>query len=289
MNRLFRILHRWKCHGLSQKLALDALPSIDDADRNAGLFLWHIESFLKGVGAPEHDFRDYANHVLYPVENWGGAARLARKWYWRTVETLRSRDWSDAAYNAGVLTRYVQFAFSPLRTGHDDQGLAMCAPLEWWGGCTYDSLMELNSGAPRVSVPEGDDWLERLVRNGAEGAHCHFRASIERFDFDAALKNPSAVDETLRSTTAALNRRAAATMGAILSHAIAESETKLPRYPLSIAGVFALPSLPLFWMTRHPHSGDSSSINQGDAPRVEDDWEHRRDALRFRTRSSRRL
>jgi hypothetical protein len=64
------------------------------------------------------------------------------------------------------------------------------------------------------------------------------------------LKNPSAVDETLRSTTAALNRRAAATMGAILSHAIAESETKLPRYPLSIAGVFALPSLPLFWMTR---------------------------------------
>jgi len=279
MNRLFRILHRWKCHGLAQKLGLDALRSLDDADRNARLFLWHVEPFLKGIAAPEADFRDFTNHVLYPVENWGGAARLARKWYWRTVEALRSRDWSDAAYNAGVLARYVSFTFSPLRTGHDERGLALCAPLEWWSGRRYDSLNTSREGeapaephpsdsdrnvacgsagaspsrfnnAPRIVIPEGDDWLERLVTSGAEGAHCHFRALIERFDFDAGLKTPAAVDETLQNTLDALNRRAAATVGAILSRAIAESESKLPRYPLAIPGVFALPSLPLFWMTR---------------------------------------
>lgn len=250
MNRLFGILHRWKCHGLAQKLALDALRSLDDADRNAGLFLWHIEPYLKGVAAPEADFRDFANHVCYPTENWGGAARLARKWYWRIVETLRSRDWSDAAYNAGVLARYVQFAFSPPRTGHDEQGLALCAPLEWWAGCKYASLTELDIETPRVSVPAGDDWLERLVTNGAEGAHCHFRTFIERFEFDAALKRPTAIDETLQSAMAALNRRAAATVGAILSRAVTESESKLPRYPLAIPSIFALPSLPLFWMTQ---------------------------------------
>jgi hypothetical protein len=225
------------------------LRALDDADRNAGLFLWHVETFLKGSAAPETDFRDHTNHVFYPVENWGGAARLARKWYWQTVETLRSRDWSEAAYNAGVLSRYVLFAFSPLRTGHDERGLAMRSPLEWSAGHVDHSIAAPGDESLRFSIPEGDEWLEELIRHAAEAAHCHFRTCIDRFDFDVAITNPAALDETLHSTLTALNRRAAATVGAILSRAIAESEATLPRYPLRTAGLCALSSLPLFWIT----------------------------------------
>ena len=249
MNRLFRILHRWKCHGLPQKLALDALRSLDDSDRNSRLFLWHIESFLKGVAAPETEFRDHSNHVFYPIESWGGAPRLARKWYWQTVETLRSRDWSEAAYNAGVLARYVLFAFSPLRTGHEELGLALREPLEWSLGCVYRSMTAIGEEARAVAIPDGDDWLEQLVGSGAEEAHCHLRSCIEKFDFDVAIESPAALDETLQNTIAALNQRAAVTLGAILTCAISESEAKLPRYPIALAGLSALPSLPLFWMT----------------------------------------
>ncbi|MBA3313605.1 MAG: DUF4332 domain-containing protein [Planctomycetota bacterium] len=251
MNRLFRVLHRWKCTTLPQKLAVDALRHVgDDAPRRAGLFLWHIEPYLRGVAAPETQFRDATNHVFYPVDNWGGAPRLARKWYWRTVESLQTRDWNEATYNAGVLARYVTFAFLPLRTGHDETAIALRAPLEWCAGRNYDTSLATAEANATVVIPTGDDWLERLVMSGAEAAHCHLKACRDRFDFDMAIKNPRLLDESLRSALNELNTRAAATVGAILSRAIEESGGELPRYPLGSAGLFSLPALPLFWLTR---------------------------------------
>ncbi|HEX6987741.1 MAG TPA: DUF4332 domain-containing protein [Planctomycetaceae bacterium] len=253
MNRLFRVLHQWKCKDAAQKLALDALRRLgDDSGRRAGLFLWHVEPYLRGVDAPEAEFRDPTNHVLYPVEGWGGAARLARKWYWTTVETLRSRDWPEAAHAAGVLARYAALPFFPLRTGHDETGLALRRPVEWCISRLYDELLRDRDAAKPVHVPDGDDWLERLVTIGAEEARCHFRTVIDRFDFDAVVKAPAALDGELRPVFAALLERSSATVGAILGRAFEESEAQPPRYPIGTAGLFALTSVPLFVLTGLP-------------------------------------
>jgi hypothetical protein len=250
MNRLFRILHRWKCTTLAHKLAVEALLHVgDETPRRADVFLWHIEPFLKGVAAPEADFRDFANHVFYPADNWGGAPRLARKWYWRTVEALRSRDWNEAAFNSGVLARYVTFAFMPLRTGHDEAALAMRTPLEWCAGrcCEGSKTNGEENNAP--AVPNGDDWLEQIIARSAAHAQRQFRSFSDRYDFAAAFKHSSSIDASLRSDLADLNRRAAMAVGAILSRAIDEAGSELPRYPLGPAGLFARASLPLFWLT----------------------------------------
>lgn len=251
MNRLFRVLHRWKCKTASQKLALDALRHLDADGRAAGLFLWHVEPYLRGVDAPEAEFRDFTNHVLYPVENWGGAARLARKWYWKTVEALRSGDWPDAAFSAGVMTRYVTFAFMPTRAGHDVRALTFRRPLECCLSRLYDDLTASPADAPEaVRTPDGEDWLERLVTAAAEDAYCHLRTVTARFDFDAVIANPAALDDELKAIFADLLARSAATAGAILGRAVAESGAELPRRWLGPAGLLALPSLPLFWLTR---------------------------------------
>ncbi|MGC1273282.1 MAG: DUF4332 domain-containing protein [Planctomycetaceae bacterium] len=253
MNRLFRVLHRWKCRNAAQKLALDALCCLDDDRQSwAGLLLWNVDSYFRGVDAPENDFRDYANHALYPFENWGGAARLARKWYWTTVEALRSRDWTEAAYAAGVLARYTTFALSPGRTGPDDESLARRRPVEWCLSQQYDELMPDQAEARPVRIRDGDDWLEQSLTTGAEAAHRHRQDVLERFDLEAVSRNTAALDDELRSIFATQLSRSASTLGAIFARAIAESEATPPRYPIAIAGLLALPSLPLFWMTRRP-------------------------------------
>lgn len=250
MNRLFRVLHRWKCKNAAQKLALDALRHLGD-DRRAGVFLWHVESYLRGVDAPEAEFRDFTNHVLYPVENWGGAARVARKWYWKTVETLRTRDWNEAAYAAGAMTRYVAFAFSPPRAGHDGQTLALRRPIEWCVSRLYDDLTASSAEETKpIRIQEGDDWLERLVTTAAEDAYCHLRTVTTKFDFDAVAARPAGLDDELRRLFALQLSQAAATAGAILGRAIDEAGAEPPRYWLGPAGLLALPSLPLFWLTQ---------------------------------------
>jgi hypothetical protein len=261
MNRLFRVLHRWKCKTAAHKLALDALRHLGDDHRWPGVFLWHVEPYLRGVEAPEAEFRDYPNHVLYPVESWGGAARLARKWYWKTVERLRAGEWSAAAYDAGVLARYVTYPFSPPRAGHDPAALGLRTPIEWCVSRLYDDLTAEAPEPKPLAVPGGDDWLERLVTAGAEEAFCHLRTVTGRFDFDAVARRPAALDEELRPIFAALLSRAAVTLGAVLARAIAESAATPPRYALGPAGLLALPSLPLFWLTRsRSRSADRKAV-----------------------------
>lgn len=253
MNRLFRVLHRWKCRNAAQKLALDALRGLDD-DRQcwASLLLWNVDPFFRGIDAPECEFRDHANHVLYSAENWGGAARLARKWYWSTVEALRGRDWAEAAYAAGVLARYTTFALSPGRSGPDEELLARRRPVEWCLSQQYDRLTVDQAEARPVRLPKGDDWLEQLLSAESETAHRQRHAISERFDVEAVSRSPEALDDELRTMFAAQLSRSAATLGAIFARAFTESEATPPRYPIAVAGLLALPSLPLFWMTRLP-------------------------------------
>lgn len=254
MNRLFRVLHRWKCTTAAQKSALDALRCLgDDATRCSGLLLWNVEDYFRGVNAPERDFRDAANQVHYVRENWGGAVRLSRKWYWTTVEALRSRDWAAAAYAAGVMVRYASCACSPLRTAHSDRAIGLCRPVEWCLSRHYDELLPDLSEARPAQRTTGEDWLERLLTDQAEAIHRHHETIVERFDLetlDEFGRRPEALGDELRTIFAEQLSRTAATLGAILTQAIVEADAAPPRSPIGLAGLLALPSLPLFWMSR---------------------------------------
>lgn len=252
MHRLFRLLHHWKCKNAAQKLALDALRRLpeESAERWPDLFLWHVEPYLRGIDAPEREFRDFTNHVLYAAEEWGGAARLARKWYWRTVESLRCGEWSEAAYHAGVLARYAAFPFSPLRTGHDERGLQLRTPVEWVITQLYGRLTAADDSPDRLVMPSGDEWLEELLILGAVEAREHLDVVVNGFDFNTVVNDPAALNDELRVAFGRLVSLASTTLGAILGRAIRESGAEPPRFPLGIAAAFAIPSLPLFWLTR---------------------------------------
>lgn len=252
MHRLFRLLHRWKCKNAAHKLALDALSSLPDDLSNSwsGMFLWHVEAYLRGVDAPENEFRDYANHVLYPRENWGGAARLARKWYWRTVESLRCKEWSEAAYHAGVLCRYSSFPAFPLRTDSDEFGLSLSALVEWNLSQLYDRLTAGVDKFACPSPPRGEDWLEDLLRASSIEANRSSETVKARFNLPAIVEDPNSLDGELLEVFAHLLRQARATLGIILGRALSESGVEPPHYPLGVAATLAVPSLPLFWLTR---------------------------------------
>src|SRR5262245_25045793 len=119
MRLLFR-LYAAPAHGCHPKLALDALRYLArvqtcvDADRWQKLFLAHADLYLNGAMAPDEEFKDFKNHVLYPRDDyWGGAPQKVVSWYQHLLEALTAMDWPTAVYCAGVLSHYYTDPFNP--------------------------------------------------------------------------------------------------------------------------------------------------------------------------------
>lgn len=258
MSLLYRTLYAWKCKGTHHKLAMDALTQLrcKNAEQWRNLFLRNIESYLQGSKAPDKQFKDFRNHVLHVQDNyWGGAERLAVKWYEATVNALRAGDWKQAIYSAGVLSHYYTDPIQPFHTAQSDEEGKIHRAAEWSISCSYDLLKQMLEeelgGYPHVPMPHGDDWLPEMVRQGAETSNPHYQTLIDHYDFKKGIKKPpEGLDRTFQEVTALLIGYAAVGFARILERAIDDAGVDPPNVGVSLMGMLSACTIPIFWITK---------------------------------------
>lgn len=258
MSLLYRVLFAAKCKSTHHKLALDALRHLKSAESEPWqkFFLRYAEPYLEGAKAPDDKFKDFKNHVLHVREGyWGGAVTAARDWYDKTVESLRENRWSEAAYNAGVLSHYVTDPFQPLHTGQSEAEGIVHRPAEWSIFQSYDALQALLEsdlgGYPSVATPTGADWLAQLIRRGAEAAREHYEPLLAHYSLAAGVADPpAALDDDLRRRIARQIGLAVASLARILDRAIQESGATPPWVETTLLGVLTQLTVPICWVTR---------------------------------------
>lgn len=255
MHLLFDILYAAHANGTHHKLALDALNHLhgDEAPRRRNLLLKYYEPYLRGSKDPDKKFKDFRNHVLHVSQNyWGGAEKAARKWYDALVESLRGQKWSDAAYNAGVLSHYYSDPIMPFHTAQSEAENNIHRAVEWSISCSYDRLRAtaVLRGQLGVHVPSGSDWLEQMVREGAEKSHQQYQVLIDHYNFKLGRRNPPrGLDVVCRDTVSALLGHAIGGFARILERAFDEASVTLPRVLLVAETVLATIEMPIQWVT----------------------------------------
>ena len=255
---LFNVLFAWKCSSTHHKLALDALNHIrgDAADNWRNLCLANVETYLDGSKAPDNKFKDFTNHVLHVRDNhWGGAVKATQKWYAATVESLRAKKWTDAIYNAGVLSHYYTDPIQPFHTGQCEAEGIVHRAAEWSIACAYRELTEILEadlgGWPDVAVPAGDDWLAKLVVAGADLANPHYEVCIDHYDLKKGVKDPpTGLDQKMKDRIARLIGHAVVGYARIMERAFAESQVAPPATNITLLGIMAKLTIPIFWVTK---------------------------------------
>ena len=255
MSLLFRVIYAAHARGSHHKLALDALAGLrtPDAELWRRLLLKHAETYLLGSKAPDNEFKDFKNHVLHVDDGyWGGALVQTRAWYGRLIGVLRAGSWSEAAYAAGVLSHYVADPIHPFHTGQSEAESHIHRALEWSTATSYDALKkewpDAGSGA-LPALPDGPDWLERLVCQGAEHAHGHYHTLLVHYDFHKGVVDPPAgLDAQARRALAGLIATAAATIAIVLDRAFTEAGVAPPKVALTLDTVLATLTVPRKWV-----------------------------------------
>ncbi|MEW4531399.1 DUF4332 domain-containing protein [Maioricimonas sp. JC845] len=262
MSLLEHVLYAWKCKGTHHKLAMDALHhvDVDEADAWRNLFLVNIEPFLDGAKAPDTRFRDFRNHVLHVADDeWGGAIDAAELWYQRTVDCFRAEDWQRGVYAAGVLSHYVTDPFMPLHTAQSEAEGNIHRACEWSVSKSYDVLRaqyEATEDAVELPAPDGPGWLGDLIRDGAWRAHCCYDEVVENYDLDRGVANPpEGLTPELQKHFSRQLGHAATAFGVALARAIREAGTTPPRSPVTLHGLLATVTIPIFWITRRMADG----------------------------------
>ncbi len=255
---LFNVLFAWKCSSTHHKLALDALHQLrgDAAENWRNLCLAHIDIYLDGSKAPDNKFKDFRNHVLHVRDNyWGGAVAATELWYGRTVEALRAKKWSDAIYAAGVLSHYYTDPIQPFHTGQSEAEGIVHRAAEWSIACAYRELTDILEadlgGWPDVTVPQGNDWLAKMVVAGADLANPHYEVCIDHYDLKKGVKDPpTGLDQEIKDRIAKLIGHAVVGYARIMERALAEANVTLPATNITLLGVLAKLTIPLFWVTK---------------------------------------
>jgi predicted flap endonuclease-1-like 5' DNA nuclease len=256
MHLLFR-LYAAPAHGCHPKLALDALQRLAcvDADRWQKLFLAHADLYLAGATAPDEEFKDFNNHVLYPRDDyWGGAAQKAVSWYQHLLEALAGTDWPTAVYCAGVLSHYYTDPLHPFQTAQSEAKNNIHRAVEWSIYQSYDRLRtqgEREFPAMPAAVGQDGNWLATLVCAGAERANAVYEKLIAHYDLQRGVVDPpTGLDPIARRIIAELISYAAASYAVVLARAIAEAQVRPPEVPLAAVLLRAACRLPAKLMAR---------------------------------------
>ncbi|MDP6445395.1 MAG: zinc dependent phospholipase C family protein, partial [Pirellulaceae bacterium] len=258
MAELLEVLFRTECTSTHHKLALDALRHLKGSHAEAwrNLFLKHFDVYLDGSKAPDKVFKDFCNHVIHVGDNyWGGAVGEAEKWYEATVRELKSKNWSEAIYSAGVLSHYYTDPIQPLHTAQSEREGKVHRALEWSIAKSYDELREILEqdlgGYPTVRVPGAANWLEEMVLAGAEQAYPHYEMLIDHYDLAKGAKNPPAgLDQESKDCLAKLIGHASAGFAGILDKAFDEAGVKPPNAGTSLVSYLAHLTIPIAWVLR---------------------------------------
>lgn len=239
MSVCYRLVLDSVCRSNHHRLAILALDHLQtetaEAWRNA--FLKHRDAYLEGAKAPDAVFKDFRNHVLHVRDgDWGGAPQAAREWYRRTVRALQQQDWKHAAYCAGVMSHYIVDPVQPFHTHQTEEENTIHRAVEWSLSKAFPELLLIltqDIGFPDVPVPDGDDWLERMVKSGALVSNKHYETLIDHYDFDVGVKRPAAgLDQEMKDVVAALMGYAAVMLSRVLDRAIVESRAEAPKVNL---------------------------------------------------------
>jgi predicted flap endonuclease-1-like 5' DNA nuclease len=245
------------CRSNHHRIAVMALDHLkgDDAELWRNLFLkWH-ETYLKGAKAPDEEFKDFKNHVVHPKDNfWGGAPKAAAEWYKRTLRALTEGDWEHAAWSAGVMSHYIADPHQPFHTDQCEAEGVIHRAAEWSFSKAFPEIkliIEQHVGWPELKMPEGDNWMEQIVHNGALRANPHYHTLIDHYNLDAGRKKPElALDQESKDIVADLIAHATMAVSLTLQRAFAESKARPPKVGLTLSTIFVSCKTPLHSMLK---------------------------------------
>ncbi len=251
MSVCYRLVLDSVCRSNHHRLAVLALEHMqsEDAVRWRDVFLKQRDAYLQGAKAPDAVFKDFKNHVLHVRDgDWGGAPQAAREWYRRTVRAFQAKDWQHAIYSAGVMSHYVVDPIQPFHTHQTEAESTIHRAVEWSLSKAFPDMLlilEQELGFPDIPVPTGEDWLERMVRNGAVVSNKHYETLIDHYNFDIGRKRPvEGLDQEMKDVVAALLGYAAVTLARILDRAIAEANVEAPDVNLMLDTVAIAATVP---------------------------------------------
>lgn len=251
MSVCYRLVLDSVCRSNHHRLAVLALAHLrnEAAADWQKVFLKHRDAYLEGAKAPDEVFKDFKNHVLHVRDgDWGGAPQAAREWYSRTVRALRAKDWTHAAYCAGVMSHYAVDPLQPFHTHQTEEENTIHRAVEWSLSKAFPELLLILTqelGFPDVAVPDSDDWLERMIKAGAVISNRHYETLVDHYDFEVGRKRPvEGLDQEMKDVVAALMGYASVMLARILDRAIAEAKTEAPQVNLVLDAIAVGVSMP---------------------------------------------
>jgi predicted flap endonuclease-1-like 5' DNA nuclease len=251
MSLMFRIAVAANARGTHHKLAMHGLERLTNADCTGwqNLFLVHAETYCIGSKIPDDKFKDFKNHVLHPRDKyWGGAVDAARAWYATLVTRLKAGAWPEAISAAGILSHYLADPLHPFHTAQSDAENTIHRACEWSINRSYDALYAQGLAARPDYVRQlGRDanWLARLQCESADLANAHYEKLIAHYDITRGVSDPPAgLDVIARKICADLLVTAAATIAAVLDHAIADAGVPPPAASPTLPALLAALKIP---------------------------------------------
>lgn len=255
MTLAFHILRAAHASGTHHKLALDALldlqgPGSEDWQR---LFLSHAKLYLEGSKAPDKEFKDFKNHVLHPGDDyWGGAPEKARNWYAHLVTALKDKQWSEAAWCAGILSHYFTDPVMPFHTAQSEAENAIHRATEWSISKSYDALVKEAKERKAPFAPaagKAENWLPEYVCLAAETSHQQYERLIAHYDIKLGVVEPEkGLNPIARRVVGDLLIYARTGFACLLARAIKEAEVAPPKTNLTAKSIIATLTIPARWV-----------------------------------------
>ena len=266
-NSLLSVLRAAHCRSTHHYFALDAMPLVQTASgrRLVEVLLRFHERYLIGATDPDTRFRDFQNHVIH-VKNgyWGGAPRMAHKWYDRMQRYLRTDRFSDAAHAAGVLSHYFTDPLQPLHTQQSEQEKVLHRPIEWSIQQSYNEIFNCwrNSDMEIVfQLSDKTGWLGESMLHASGFANRKCTELLDEFDLLRAVDNPKAgLNSETRDSLAELFGLAITGWARVLERAAAEAEatreSRIPPQAGTLSLVLAMLRSPSKYWQRYTESSE---------------------------------
>ncbi len=274
MSPLLSILRAAHCRSTHHYFALDAIPMVqtDAGKRLTSLLLHHHWRYLTGAKDPDTRFRDFQNHVIHVKDGyWGGAPRVAHKWYDRMQRYLREERYSDAAHAAGVLSHYFTDPMQPLHTEQSAREAVLHRPIEWSITKSYDAIFrDWKQDEMRVVFQISDEpgWLGEAILHGARFANRKYATMLDSYDLARGAKDPPAgLNADLRAVIAELFGLCITGWARVLERAASDAEAQrgkpLPTASLSIPTLLASVCIPArLWLRRIENKAEQLAVSQ---------------------------
>ncbi len=245
-----RAIRRRYARSLHQRVAFDALTELSGPDAARWRQMFHSEAALLALGAdaPDQEFRDFKNHVLFPRDGyWGGAIGRAQSWYQNLVAALSKREWNNAAYCAGVLSHYVTDALHPFHTAQSEAENDIHFACDVAVQVDYGNLRTLAvTAAAPIKLADGAGFLAPAIAAGADAANLAYEGLLAHFDLSRAVADPAAgLDAVGRRIMAGVLAAQVQLLAAILNRAILDAASEAPASSLWRSGLTSALMLPL--------------------------------------------